>query len=30
MHRWFAGLNLDEEVWDPSTFSTQNEALDKG
>jgi hypothetical protein len=21
LFRWFVGMNLDEEVWDPTTFS---------
>lgn len=27
LFRWFVGLNLDEEVWDPTTFSKNRDRL---
>ena len=27
LYRWFVGLTLDDEVWDPSTFSANRERL---
>jgi transposase len=27
LFRWFVGLNLDERVWDPTTFSKNRERL---
>jgi transposase len=30
LFRWFVGLNMDDPVWDPSTFSKNRERLLKG
>ena len=27
LYRWFVGLNLDEEVWDPTTFTKNRDRL---
>ena len=27
LFRWFVGLNLDEEVWDPTTFTKNRDRL---
>src|SRR6266853_3811418 len=27
LFRWFMGLNMDEEVWDPTTFTKNRERL---
>jgi transposase len=30
LFRWFVGLNMDDKVWDPSTFSKNRDRLLKG
>jgi len=30
LFRWFVGLNMDDPIWDPSTFSKNRERLLKG
>src|SRR3970282_1077340 len=30
LFRWFVGLNMDEPVWDPTTFSKNRERLLRG
>jgi len=30
LFRWFVGMNLDEEVWDPTTFTKNRERLLEG
>jgi transposase len=30
LFRWFVGLNMDDRVWDPTTFSKNRERLLRG
>src|SRR6266850_2474622 len=30
LFRWFVGLNMDDHVWDPSTFTKNRERLLRG
>ena len=30
LFRWFVGLNMDDRVWDPTTFTKNRERLLRG
>ncbi len=30
LFRWIVGLNLDQEVWDPTTFTKNRDRLGRG
>jgi IS5 family transposase len=30
LFRWFVGLNLDQDVWDPTTFTKNRDRLSRG